>query len=356
MDLLARLRTLDGDLTLEQCILHLATRHGASDPLALYRNGEFDEWQSYQRKRNFSRKWVWLFCIDDFLAILRAFLRGRVPSGAIFGGAAPSHPRPHACSGDLPRREPPHGGLSPPPAPSGHSRGVLIACRGKEDEAVSGRGDDAGLETQVRRAGGAARRRPHRARRFGIGCGGRRGRRHFRRRQGFSGFARSRADEPERPRAGAEPAAPGVGRQPPASVPGPAQPRAGRRSGRHRCRERRAVRARRRGIDLRRGAGRAPGRHAVRHWPADAGRYRVAGTAAQAVITVFDRIHGKAVREAAAVFGHGSRPSRRAAGRCDSGGGIRSGVFMQRQDLRAASRAVSVYPPVRDAQQRLRAR
>ena len=296
---------------------------------------------------------VWLFCIDDFLAILRAFLRGRVPSGAIFGGAAPSHPRPHACSGDLPRREPPHGGLSPPPAPSGHSRGVLIACRGKEDEAVSGRGDDAGLETQVRRAGGAARRRPHRARRFGIGCGGRR---HFRRRQGFSGFARSRADEPERPRAGAEPAAPGVGRQPPASVPGPAQPRAGRRSGRHRCRERRAVRARRRGIDLRRGAGRAPGRHAVRHWPADAGRYRVAGTAAQAVITVFDRIHGKAVREAAAVFGHGSRPSRRAAGRCDSGGGIRSGVFMQRQDLRAASRAVSVYPPVRDAQQRLRAR
>ena len=122
------------------------------------------------------------------------------------------------------------------------------------------------------------------------------------------------------------------------------------------CRERRAVRARRRGIDLRRGAGRAPGRHAVRHWPADAGRYRVAGTAAQAVITVFDRIHGKAVREAAAVFGHGSRPSRRAAGRCDSGGGIRSGVFMQRQDLRAASRAVSVYPPVRDAQQRLRAR
>ena len=308
------------------------------------------------RQRLRSSIWVWLFCIDDFLAILRAFLRGRVPSGAIFGGAAPSHPRPHACSGDLPRREPPHGGLSPPPAPSGHSRGVLIACRGKEDEAVSGRGDDAGLETQVRRAGGAARRRPHRARRFGIGCGGRRGRRHFRRRQGFSGFARSRADEPERPRAGAEPAAPGVGRQPPASVPGPAQPRAGRRSGRHRCRERRAVRARRRGIDLRRGAGRAPGRHAVRQWPADAGRYRVAGTAAQAVITVFDRIHGKAVREAAAVFGHGSRPSRRAAGRCDSGGGIRSGVFMQRQDLRAASRAVSVYPPVRDAQQRLRAR
>ena len=101
---------------------------------------------------------------------------------------------------------------------------------------------------------------------------------------------------PERPRAGAGPAAPGVGRQPPACVPGRAQPRAGRRSGRHRCRERRAVRARRRGIALRRDAGRAPGRHAVRHWPADAGRYRVAGTAAQAVMTVFDRVHGKAVR------------------------------------------------------------
>ena len=73
-------------------------------------------------------------------------------------------------------------------------------------------------------------------------------------------------------------------------------------------------------------------------------------------MTVFDRIDGKAVREVAAVFGHGSRPSRRTAGRCDSGGGIRSGVFMPRQDLGAASRAVSVYPRVRDAQQRLRAR
>ena len=108
------------------------------------------------------------------------------------------------------------------------------------------------------------------------------------------------------------------------------------------------------GIDLRPGAGRAPGRHAV--GPTDAGRYRVAGTAAQAVMTVVDRIDGKAVREAAAVLGHGSRPRRRASGRCDSGGGIRSGVFMQRQDLRASSRAVSVYPRVRDAQQRLRAR
>ena len=58
---------------------------------------------------------VWLFCIDDFPPILRAFFRGRVPSGAIFGGTTPSHPHPHACSDDLPRREPPHGGLSPPP-------------------------------------------------------------------------------------------------------------------------------------------------------------------------------------------------------------------------------------------------
>ena len=58
MDLFARLRTLDDDVTPEQCILHLAEPHGASDPLALYENDEFDEWQSYQSKRNFSRKFV----------------------------------------------------------------------------------------------------------------------------------------------------------------------------------------------------------------------------------------------------------------------------------------------------------
>lgn len=58
MNLVERLRTLDDDLTLDQCILHLATRHGASDPLDLYRKHEFDEWQSYQRKRSFKRKFV----------------------------------------------------------------------------------------------------------------------------------------------------------------------------------------------------------------------------------------------------------------------------------------------------------
>lgn len=58
MDLFARLRALADDVTLERCVLHLATRHGASDPLALYGNGEFDEWQSYQRRRNFSRQLV----------------------------------------------------------------------------------------------------------------------------------------------------------------------------------------------------------------------------------------------------------------------------------------------------------
>ena len=58
MDLFARLRALDDDVTLEQCILHLAKRHGASDPLARYGSDEFDEWQSYQRRRNFSRRFV----------------------------------------------------------------------------------------------------------------------------------------------------------------------------------------------------------------------------------------------------------------------------------------------------------
>ena len=93
MDLFVRLRTLADDMTLERCKLHLATRHGASDPLALYGNDEFDEWQSYQSKRNFTRPLVialirkqepdrWLFAgvyqvcdkreLDDHVARRRA--------------------------------------------------------------------------------------------------------------------------------------------------------------------------------------------------------------------------------------------------------------------------------------------
>ena len=247
--------------------------------------------------------------------------------------------------------EPPHGGLSPAPAPSGHSRGVLIACRGKEDEAVRGRGDDAGLEAQVRRSGGAARRRPHLARRFGIGCGGRRGRRHLRRCEGFSEFTRSRADEPGRPRAGAGPAAPGVGRQPPAGSSATAS--------------RPPVRS-------------TPVSRAPSGASTTTGNRSAAGSRSGARTTCGGadgcrslprRGHRRASRH------DGSRPHRRQGG---SGGGgcarsrvapasaclrtMRFGrrnperVFMQRQDLRASSRAVSVYPRVRDAQQRLRAR
>lgn len=58
MDLFRRLRALDDDVTPEQCILHLAMHHGESNPLALYRKGEFDTWQSYQSRRNFSRRFV----------------------------------------------------------------------------------------------------------------------------------------------------------------------------------------------------------------------------------------------------------------------------------------------------------
>ena len=47
--LFTRLASLDRDVTPERCKLHLATpnREG-NEPLALYRKGEFDEWQSYQ--------------------------------------------------------------------------------------------------------------------------------------------------------------------------------------------------------------------------------------------------------------------------------------------------------------------
>ena len=46
--------TLDGDVTPGRCKLHLATWNGVHDPLDLYLEGVFDEWQSDQNRRNFS--------------------------------------------------------------------------------------------------------------------------------------------------------------------------------------------------------------------------------------------------------------------------------------------------------------
>ena len=54
MDLFKLLGTLDPDVTSSRCKLHLATWNGVHDPLDLYLEGIFDEWQSDQNRRNFS--------------------------------------------------------------------------------------------------------------------------------------------------------------------------------------------------------------------------------------------------------------------------------------------------------------
>ena len=41
-----------------ECIVHFAMRHGQSDPLELREDGRFEEWQSFQEKRNFGRRFV----------------------------------------------------------------------------------------------------------------------------------------------------------------------------------------------------------------------------------------------------------------------------------------------------------
>ena len=55
MDLFTLLGPLDPDVTPDRCKLHLATWNGLHDPLDLYLQGVFDEWQSDQNRRNFSR-------------------------------------------------------------------------------------------------------------------------------------------------------------------------------------------------------------------------------------------------------------------------------------------------------------
>ena len=59
MDLFKMLGTLDLDVTSGRCKLHLATWNGVHDPLDLYLEGVFDEWQD-QNRRNFS---TWEFIV-----------------------------------------------------------------------------------------------------------------------------------------------------------------------------------------------------------------------------------------------------------------------------------------------------
>lgn len=58
MKLFDLLQLLDDDLVPRWSKLHLAVWDGVDNPLDVYLAGKFDEWQSWQRRRNFSRNFV----------------------------------------------------------------------------------------------------------------------------------------------------------------------------------------------------------------------------------------------------------------------------------------------------------
>ncbi len=58
MDLFTLLQILDRDATPDRCKLHLAVWNGEEDPLEIYLEGGFDDWQSMQRFKNFGRDFV----------------------------------------------------------------------------------------------------------------------------------------------------------------------------------------------------------------------------------------------------------------------------------------------------------
>ncbi|MFO1030145.1 MAG: hypothetical protein U1F60_03625 [Planctomycetota bacterium] len=55
MQLLQLLSAADPELRAEECKVHLASSNGIDDPLDVYLEGKFDEWQEWQSKRNFER-------------------------------------------------------------------------------------------------------------------------------------------------------------------------------------------------------------------------------------------------------------------------------------------------------------
>jgi GIY-YIG catalytic domain len=58
MKLFQVLNALDPDLQARDCKIHLAVAHGAEDPLDVYLAGNFDDWQTYQTRKNFERPQV----------------------------------------------------------------------------------------------------------------------------------------------------------------------------------------------------------------------------------------------------------------------------------------------------------
>lgn len=55
MKLFQLLQATDPELAPESCKIHLATWNGIEDPLDVYLEGKFEEWQGWQTRRNFER-------------------------------------------------------------------------------------------------------------------------------------------------------------------------------------------------------------------------------------------------------------------------------------------------------------
>ena len=58
MNFFQLINSLDPEIRPERCKIHLAVQAGRDDPLDSYFAGDFDEWQTWQSKRNFEREFV----------------------------------------------------------------------------------------------------------------------------------------------------------------------------------------------------------------------------------------------------------------------------------------------------------
>ena len=58
MDLFTFLQAVNAEITPTKCKIHLAVWNGEQNPLDVYLAGDFEEWQSYQSKRNFNREYI----------------------------------------------------------------------------------------------------------------------------------------------------------------------------------------------------------------------------------------------------------------------------------------------------------
>ena len=58
MNFFQLINSLDPEISPNRCKIHLAGWDGKDDPLDRYFAGDFDEWQTWQTRRNFEREFV----------------------------------------------------------------------------------------------------------------------------------------------------------------------------------------------------------------------------------------------------------------------------------------------------------